>query len=166
MLLNKQSTMTIFEFKNQLVKLNELLFRLPNNDLVPLHFHVTEVGVVSKNYIDCGGQIRNEHYVSFQLWVADDAAHRLTPSGLLAIISKAEKLVGIEDDFLMDVEYQQGTIGRFGLQFADGCFKLTSTQTACLAVDACGIPQEKSRVQLVELNSTASSCCSPGGGCC
>ena len=30
-------------------------FILPDGDQVPAHFHLTEVGHVAKNFIDCGG---------------------------------------------------------------------------------------------------------------
>jgi len=33
---------------------------LENGTMVPEHFHVTEVGVVTKHFIDCGGTVRNE----------------------------------------------------------------------------------------------------------
>jgi hypothetical protein len=39
---------------------------------VPEHFHVTEVGVVTKDFIDCGGTVRHEKVANFQLWDAND----------------------------------------------------------------------------------------------
>ena len=50
--------MKLSEIKNELKGLNIISFKLPNGDLVPNHFHVTEVGRVTKNFIDCGGKIR------------------------------------------------------------------------------------------------------------
>jgi hypothetical protein len=32
-----------------------------------------------KNFIDCGGKVRNETVVNFQLWNANDFEHRLKP---------------------------------------------------------------------------------------
>ena len=46
-------------------------FELPNGQLVPGHFHVTEVGQINKRFIDCGGTIREEKVVNFQLWEAE-----------------------------------------------------------------------------------------------
>ena len=43
-------------------------FKLPNGEYVPEHFHVTEVGMVSKHFIDCGGVERREEVVNFQLF--------------------------------------------------------------------------------------------------
>jgi hypothetical protein len=41
--------MTIQQFIDHLSTCKELIFTLPNNETVPLHFHVTEVGSVEKN---------------------------------------------------------------------------------------------------------------------
>jgi hypothetical protein len=34
--------------------LENVTFLLPNGTYVPEHFHVTEVGLITKNFIDCG----------------------------------------------------------------------------------------------------------------
>jgi|SRR5690606_1089344 len=60
-------------------------------------------------------------------------------------------------------KYQGETIGKFDLGFDGKHFILKNKQTACLASDACGIPAEKQKVKLSELNST---CCTPDSGCC
>lgn len=31
------------------------IFKLENGNSVPEHFHVTEVGIITKDFIDCGG---------------------------------------------------------------------------------------------------------------
>ena len=89
--------MKLSEVKNQLSTLESVTFQLPNGTLVPEHFHVTEVGLVTKNFIDCGGTVRNETVVNFQLWDANDFEHRLKPKKLLDIITLSEKVLGIED---------------------------------------------------------------------
>jgi len=158
--------MKLSEFKTQLNSINELNFQLPSGDLVPQHFHVTEVGQVTKHFIDCGGTVRNEKVVNFQLWEANDFDHRLAPKKLNDIIALSEKVLGVEDAEI-EVEYQSDTIGKYGVEFNGKNFTLTQKQTACLASDACGIPPEKQKVKLSELNSASqSSCCTPGGKCC
>ena len=64
--------MKLSEIKNALKDLSVIAFQLPNGQLVPSHFHVTEVGKVSKHFIDCGGTVRKEEVVNFQLWEAND----------------------------------------------------------------------------------------------
>ncbi len=155
--------MKLSAVKQQLIKLNKLNFQLPDGSFVPEHFHVTEVGVISKDFIDCGGTVRHEKLANFQLWEAGDYDHRLAPQKLLNIISLSEKVLGMED-LEVEVEYQSSTIGKYTLEFNGENFVLQSTKTACLATDACGIP-EKSKVALKDLNVDAQTC-TPGGGCC
>ena len=69
--------MTLSEIKNALPHMDNIIFQLENGDLIPEHFHVTEVGSVTKSFIDCGGTMRIEHRVNFQLWEANDYDHRL-----------------------------------------------------------------------------------------
>ena len=149
--------MTLSEIKNLLPSLEDVVFQLENGTPVPEHFHVTEVGMVSKKFIDCGGTIRNEKVVNFQLWNANDLEHRLKPIKLLNIIQLSEKELGIED-LEVEVEYQAETIGKYGLEFKNNNFILTNKHTNCLSKDKCGIPQEKLPIQ--------NSSCAPGSGCC
>jgi hypothetical protein len=52
------------------------------------------------------------------------------------------------------------------VEFDKENFLLTTKQTDCLAKELCGLPLEKTKLVLSELQSSASSCCTPGGGCC
>lgn len=157
--------MKLSQVKSELTKLKTIGFQLPNGELVPSHFHVTEVGKITKHFIDCGGTVRNEEVVSFQLWNANDYDHRLHPEKLLSIIELSEKVLGI-DDLEIEVEYQAETIGKFGLDFDGQHFLLTNKQTDCLAKDQCGIPQEKQKVKIAELQTQSTNSCAPGSGCC
>ena len=71
--------MKLSEVKTILEKLEDVNFSLPNGQMVPIHFHVTEVGIITKKFIDCGGTVREEKVVNFQLWNANDTDHRLKP---------------------------------------------------------------------------------------
>ncbi len=159
----KRNKMKLSEIKNKLNQLENIAFQLPNGTFVPSHFHVTEIGKITKHFIDCGGTVRNEEVVNFQLWNENDYDHRLHPEKLLNIIELSEKTLNI-GDWEIEVEYQADTIGKFGLDFDGKNFLLTNKQTDCLAKDQCGIPEEKTKVILAELNSASS--CTPGGGCC
>ena len=157
--------MKLSQVKALLPTLDNVAFKLEDGTFVPEHFHVTEVGVVTKHFIDCGGTIRNERTANFQLWNADDYNHRLKPAKLLHIIELSEKKLGMEDAEI-EVEYQTETIGKYALVFDGKHFILQNKTTACLASDKCGIPQEKTKVKLSEIQATQTSCCTPGGGCC
>ncbi|WP_194766266.1 DUF6428 family protein [Tamlana sp. I1] len=155
--------MTLSEVKNKLSTLDQIGFQLPNGTLVPSHFHVTEIGKVTKHFIDCGGTVRHEEVANFQLWNANDYDHRLHPEKLLNIIELSEKVLEI-GDLEIEVEYQDTTIGKYGLDFNGTHFILTTKQTDCLAKDNCGIPAEKPKLKLSEIQSD--SCCTPNSGCC
>ncbi len=89
--------MKLSQIKAQLTQLDKIAFQLPNGDLVPNHFHVTEVGKITKHFIDCGGTERKEEVANFQLWNANDYDHRLHPKKLLNIIELSEKILKIGD---------------------------------------------------------------------
>ena len=154
--------MKLSEFKTLLKSKLTIGFELPNGELVPSHFHVTEVGQISKHFIDCGGIVRKEEVVNFQLWEANDYDHRLHPEKLVNIIELSESKLGITDEEI-EVEYQGQTIGKYGLDYNGTNFVLTSKVTDCLAKDKCGIPEDKLNVasSISENNS-----CTPGSGCC
>jgi hypothetical protein len=157
--------MKISEIKTSLNGLDTVEFVLPNGDTVPEHFHVTEIGLIDKKFIDCGGTVREEKLINFQLWTANDTDHRLLPKKLKDIIALSEKVLRIED-LEVEVEYQSDTIGKYGLEFNGKSFQLVSKTTACLAMDQCGVPPQKQKLQLQELAVADQTSCKPGSGCC
>lgn len=156
--------MKLSEFKQILKDQTMISFKLPNGSYVPSHFHVTEVGSVSKHFIDCGGTVRTENRVNFQLWEANDYDHRLHPEKLVNIIELSERTLNLTDEEI-EVEYQGETIGKYGIDWVSGEFVLISTVTDCLAKDKCGVPQEKIKKPLATLSSNKNTCV-PGSGCC
>lgn len=157
--------MKLSTFKEKLEGLSQLVFTLPNGHQVPAHFHVTEVGQVTKHFIDCGGTVRLERVVNFQLWEAGDFDHRLAPQKLKSIIALSEDKLSMVDAEI-EVEYQSETIGKYGIEFNGTGFDLVAKNTNCLASDKCGIPVEKQKVALADVGQKSSACCAPGGGCC
>lgn len=144
---------------------------LPDGSAVARHFHVTEVGRVRKDFIDCGGTVRQTDACVLQVWVADDVEHRLEAGKLGKILGLAggKGILG-EEDLAVEVEYDVGVITQFAVASvaADDqtvTLTLAGKHTACLAADKCG----------VEETAGGSSCCSPnpvvtlggsGGACC
>ena len=139
--------MKLSEFKKALNTIDEIHFQLPNGTLVPSHFHITEVGKVSKHFIDCGEKLRKEDLINFQLWQADDYNHRLHPKVLLKIISLAENSFDLED-LNIEVEYQRETIGKYGLTFSGETFLLINKLAECLDPKKCGIPTSKPKIRI------------------
>lgn len=155
--------MKLSEIKQHLSTVETVNFELPNGSFVPEHFHVTEVGIVTKHFIDCGGTVRDEKVANFQLWNANDLEHRLKPQKLMNIIKLSERVLGIED-LEIEVEYQAETIAKYALGFNGKDFVLMAKHTNCLASDSCGIPEDKLKVDLS--GSVKENSCKPGGGCC
>lgn len=145
---------------NHLQSVDELHFVQANGASVPRHFHITEMGLSSKHFIDCGGTIRTEKKASIQIWVAEDVMHRLSPEKLVGIIEKANPLLEGED-LDIEIEYQSDTVGKYELDFEKGRFVLSPTHTDCLAKEHCGVPVlETAGAEKEEVG------CTPGGGCC
>jgi|SRR5690606_7577209 hypothetical protein len=150
--------MKLSQVKALLPTVENVSFKLENGTFVPEHVHVTEIGIITKHFIDCGGTVRNEKVVSFQLWSANDVDHRLKPAKLLHIIELCEKHLDLEEADI-EVEYQRDTIGKYALAFDGTSFILQNKSTACLALDKCGMPQEKRKVRLSDLTKVPSACC-------
>lgn len=156
--------MKLSEIKNHLINAETVNFKLPSGEFVPEHFHVTEVGLVTKHFVDCGNTVRLEKVVNFQLWNADDSEHRLKPQKLLKIIAVSEKVLS-DEDLEIEVEYQTDTIGKYDLGFDGKDFELLPKQTACLAKENCCAPAEKPKISLGALPIQI-ACCVLNSGCC
>lgn len=154
--------MQLSELKSFLSQSETLSIRLESGAKVPEHFHITELGLVSKHFIDCGATVREEQWISFQVWVANDVAHRLAPSKLLNIINQSDKVLQGKD-LEVEFEYQTETLGRYAIVANGNELVLSPKYAACLAQDACGVTPSKPKVKLSELQN---SCCAPDSGCC
>lgn len=162
--------MTLSQLHNSLTDQENLTFQLPNGSTIAPHFHITEVGLVTKHFVDCGGTERIEKKINLQLWEANDFDHRVSATKFRSILEMSTNRLGL-GDLEIEVEYQGETIGKYGLDFTGDVFRLTNKQTACLASDACGIPEVAFDVVNTEValdlsDMAAKTSCEPGGGCC
>lgn len=158
--------MKLNEFINHLAQAEELLFLEGNHKQIPQHFHITEVGVKSKSFLDCGGVSRREDKVYFQIWVANDIEHRLSPKKLLGIIEKFNfRQPDLELE--VEVEYQlEQTLGSFGVSHQNGVFNLEPLHTDCLAKGLCLLP-ETAKIESPNVNFRVTETkCAPNSGCC
>ncbi|MEN9743333.1 MAG: hypothetical protein RLZZ65_1138 [Bacteroidota bacterium] len=129
---------------------------------IAAHYHITEIGLILKNFVDCGGVVRQERKASMQIWLANDTDHRLSTEKLLSIIEKSEQLFGLKDEVL-EVEFQGETVETYTLASADFGFHFIAKQTTCLAPGHCGIPEAQLPENMIKKTNT---CCSPASGCC
>ena len=116
---------------------------LPNKSFVPRHYHITEVGRVQKDFIDCGGTVRSLNSCLLQVWVADDADHRLDTTKLLGIMKAAGHIFKL-DDLPMEVEYEDGSVSQYPIGGVESTpsgllFYLGTKHTECLAPEKCGV---------------------------
>ena len=151
--------MKLSEFKTALDKVLQIEFILPNGEVVPSHVHVTEIGHLNKHFIDCGGIIREEQAINFQLFTSTDYDHKLEPEKLSSILEVSTRKLNLPDAEI-EVEYQGRTVEKYGLEFDAGRFLLSSKMTDCLATDKCRVPE-------IETQSGAQIyACEPEAGCC
>lgn len=117
-------------------------FILPDGDHVPAHFHLTEVGHVAKNFIDCGGTIRKTESSVLQLWVNDgDVEHRLTAGKMAKILSLGQRVLP-HYDLEVEIEFDDYAISQFPVTGFEVLgenldFTMTTKHTACLAREKC-----------------------------
>ena len=140
---------------------------LPDGEAVPSHFHVTEVGRVQKDFIDCGGTQRTTRSGQLQLLVATDFDHRLSAGKLLRILQLSEPVLG-DEPLPLTVEYGQKVAVIYSVSKLEAnrdCLQLQLSlpQTGCLAPDKCGLPEEEAGLFTV---GAGTSDFSPRSGCC
>jgi hypothetical protein len=136
-------------------------FVLPDGDSIPAHAHVTEVGYVVKNFIDCGGLMGKNETVLLQTHVGQDADHRLK-SGTFAKILKLGDRILPNDQLEVEVEYDCCVVAQYPIEEVNPAGDhldviLGKRRTQCLA-------QERQKTAGVSVNAccatAASACCS------
>jgi hypothetical protein len=154
--------MKLNELKNLLATHGErgVRFTLPDGREVPAAYHLTEVGQVSKAFIDCGGKVHTEVRCVLQLWLGDDAQHRLKADKFAAILDLSRAVVTSED-LAVEVEYEDRVISQYpvtgsALTGDTLVLRLGSKHTDCLARHLC-LPAE---------SKTADACCATTSSCC
>ena len=120
-------------------------FVLPSAELIPITCHVTEVGHVVKNSIDCGGSLRSAESCLLHAWISEnDAAVRLATEKLSGILQTSAKVVP-SDDLEVEVEYEACAVAQYRVDSAEFAgdelrFQFIHKHTDCLAREACGLP--------------------------
>lgn len=113
----------------------------PVGDPIEAHFHVTEVGRVQKDFVDCGGTVRRAVTCLLQTWVGEDVDHRLTARKLLKAFDHAAKVLGGED-LPVELEYEACNVIQFRVTAVEReagrlVVRLGGKHTDCLAKEIC-----------------------------
>ena len=137
-------------------------FVLPDGDYVPAHYHLTEVGHVAKNFIDCGGTTRKTESCTLQLWSNDsDMEHRLDAGKFVKILQLGDRILP-DRDLDVEVEYDDCAISQFPIASfqVNGFhvdFILATKHTDCLAREKCGVGEDSCGCASEE--TAGSACC-------
>lgn len=136
---------------------------LPNQNPVPISFHITEVAHVRKRFIDCGGNLHTTDSCQLQAWVWEDTDHRLLAGKMADVLDLARQVLPEGQDLDIEIEYEDAVISQYPVEsytVTDEAvvLHLMSKHTDCLAKDSC-LP----KVPLA-LGMSAAGCCGPN--CC
>ena len=132
-------------------------FVLPDGDYIPAHAHVTEVGHVVRNFIDCGGLTGKEEKVVLQTHVGNDTDHRLRSDRFAKILQLGSHLIP-SANLDVDVEYDCCVVAQYPIAEAtpDGehlNLILQRSRTQCRAHER-------------REGETAVGCCATSAACC
>lgn len=138
--------------------LKHLSFTTNGTQLVPDHYHITEIKQVSTRSVDCGGFAHNDEHIEVQLWLAkqQDDGHRINNADIAKIVSLVNSKLEMDtslpiffeysDEFNPTAKYKVTNISEDAERIL---FDLEIPKTVC-----------KPRLALEE------SGCAPGSGCC
>lgn len=141
---------------------------LPDARTVPVSFHITEVGHVTKTFIDCGGRLHAAQSCQLQVWLGGDTDHRLSAGKMAGVLSLAQARGVLPEGVELDVEIEyedavisQYTVAGFAVTESAVVLDLAAKHTDCLAQEFCCPP-----VPLTMAQGTPTGCCTPATGCC
>lgn len=132
-------------------------FVLPDGDHIPAHAHVTEVGHVVKNYIDCSGETGQEEKVLLQTHVGSDTQHRLRSDRFAKILELGGRIVR-NDKLNVEVEYDCCVVAQYPITEA----KVEGKHLELLLIR--GKTQCRARERHKE--ATREACCETAAACC
>ena len=132
-------------------------FVLPDGSYIPAHAHVTEVGHVVRNFIDCGGLTGKDEKVVLQTHVGNDAGHRLRSDRFARILRFGTRVVP-SADLDVDVEYDCCVVAQYPIA------KATPDGELLNLILQRGRTQCRARER--REGETATGCCVTSGACC
>jgi|GEM_PF-247947 len=156
---------------------SRLVLVKPDGEVIPAHFHITEVAHLQRDFIDCGGTRRNLSTCVLQVYIANDFDHRLACSKLGKILQASAELL---PDAEMPVEFEiqtdsVTTYGAASIEMTDGALRVVfePKATDCLAKDKCGIDESQvpnpfavgaSSGNAINPLGLDAGCCTPSSG--
>lgn len=140
---------------------------LPGGSAVPVSFHITEVGHVTKKFIDCGGKLHTLQACQLQAWLGSDTDHRLYAGKMAKVLKLAEAkgVLPAGEDLDMEIEYEDAALSQYPVAayaVTDAAVVLTlaAKHTDCLAKESC-LPS----LPMMAAGADAGCGCGPSGCC-
>lgn len=137
---------------------------LPGDNVVPVSFHITEVGHVTKKFLDCGGKRHTVQTCQLQAWVWTDTEHRLLAGKMADVLglARAKGVLPIGEDLDVEFEYESATVSQYPVASytvtQDAVvINLAAKHTDCLAKDVC-LPSLPMAAGLAMVNGCGPSC--------
>ena len=156
---DEPGSLKLSTFKALLAAHREKQFRLtlPNENAVPVCFHITEVAHVKKRFIDCGGRLHTTNTCLLQAWVWTDIEHRLLAGKMADVLNIANKILPDNQDLDIEIEYEDVTISQYPvvnhtITDEEVILHLAYKHTDCLAKDVC-----------LPASANSEGCCAPKG---
>src|SRR4051812_8659892 len=132
-------------------------FILPDGDLIPAHAHITEVALVVRQFVDCGGVTGREKKIVLQTHVGSDIDHRLSSDRFAEILRLGNPVIR-SAELDVEVEYDCCVVSQYPVteakpseEYLDLVLKRGATQCR---------PSERRKTQ------AANTCCSTAAACC
>jgi len=118
-----------------------IVLELPDGTTAPAHFHITEIGAISKAFLDCGGKSHTGQTCVLQVWVVDDYDHRIQAGKLGGILGKAQNLFD-SAEIPVEFEHEAPVLTRMPIESHQVdehtiTFHLSYKKADCLAKDIC-----------------------------
>ncbi|MFC6616952.1 DUF6428 family protein [Deinococcus radiophilus] len=150
-----------------------LEFWLHGERLVGAGYHLTEIGAVSVEAVDCGGTVNRWRETVFQLMDGTpEEAQRgwMTTRKALAIIERVTAKITL--DLSAPARFEYGSLTRPALRYGVERLELGPERLTvhlslpgvqCKAGDVCGLP---AGLVVADSGLTVAGSCEQGGGCC
>jgi hypothetical protein len=185
--MNTTETINWKTFKEKLLQNPELdlQFQYAENKRVDASYHITEIKQAPITSVDCGGVLNKWTEIIVQLWEPENQQQlrAMKVKKALSIIDIVEKALTLDDAAIVKIEFGNSAFdarqmfpNEIIIDGEDLIIDLRPDAVQCKAIDRggscattasgeeCCAPAEKSKVELKNLAAT--SCCTPGSGCC
>lgn len=155
----------------------DLQFQYGGNNKVAPSYHITEIKQAPITSVDCGGKMNSWTEIILQLLepAIDNQLRPMKVRKALSIIDVVEKTLPLNPMGIVKIEFGNETFetrqmypNEFILADEELTIDLSPDTVQCKAIErggSCGTPAEKTKLNLKDIETTASSC-TPGGGCC